>query len=208
MSVARCTGACTGGHASSAKNFPKREAPRWVCVCGGVDWRARRRSQVSRRMWGVHVHESLSGCMRIAGQARQTGCFVYVAPLAAVEEGALGWPSKKWQVQEWVYGESSRHSRRQVVAAAAALTRQERSWNSRRGHAMQHCLEDENAAAAGFQEGWRPEGNARSNKATGSPAREAGLPVRRLTAINLVRGALLHHPRSVAGSKLAAHVQE
>ena len=47
-----------------------------------------------------------------------------------------------------------------------------------------------------------------SKKAVFSTARGASLAVLRLTAINLVRGALLHHPRSVAGSKLAAHVQE
>jgi hypothetical protein len=41
-----------------------------------------------------------------------------------------------------------------------------------------------------------------------STARGAGQLVLRLTAINLVRGALLHHLRSVAGSKLAARVQE
>jgi hypothetical protein len=54
----------------------------------------------------------------------------------------------------------------------------------------------------------RAEANACSKKAMLSTACGAGLPVLRLTAINLVRGALLHHPRSVAGSKLAAHVQE
>lgn len=73
-----------------------------------------------------------------------------------------------------------------------------------RSAALSTCMaQDENDNGC-----WPPEGNACSERALSSAARGARLPVLRITAINLVRGALLHHPRSVAGSKLAAHVQE
>lgn len=72
--------------------------------------------------------------------------------------------------------------------------------------ALSTCMaQDEKATAAGCQ---KREGIACSKRAMFSTARGAGRPVLRLTAIKLVRGALLHHPRSVAGSKLAARIQE
>lgn len=91
----------------------------------GIATNAGSACHVNEGLTAVYGHSRTGTTNRLWRSCRATGC----------RGGRRGGPLKK------CYGSTgeARHSRRQVVTAAAALTRQERSWNSRSGLAMQHC---------------------------------------------------------------------
>jgi len=152
VSVTRCTGACTGGHASSARNFLRREALWWIHDCCGVDWRARRRTQVSRRMRGVHVNEGLSA---VDGHSRRgtTNRLRLLCRATGCREGRrVGRPLKKCGGGLWgrfmTLATTGRRCRGGANEAGAVVEQQERPCHA----ALSTCMaQDENAAAAGCQ---------------------------------------------------------